>query len=179
MTGITAIAKELSQSTLNCFREYTMLNDKKYFKYFGFTEDEVNELCEINKNLTFENLESWYNGYKSSNGKKIFNTWSVVRALNSNIIENYWSPNSNEMKEIINYDIVGFREEILELINGNTIEIQLENYGVEDILNELEDNEHVKEILYSKMVTFGYLTYYNGKISIPNEELIRNWRSLL
>jgi len=58
MTGITAIAKELSQSTLNCFREYTMLNDKKYFQYFGFTEDEVNELCEINKNLTFENLES-------------------------------------------------------------------------------------------------------------------------
>ncbi|KAG4082964.1 hypothetical protein H8356DRAFT_1749639 [Neocallimastix lanati (nom. inval.)] len=186
MTGITPIAKELSQSTLNCFMEYTMLNDEKYFQYFGFTEDEVNELCEINKNLTFENLRRWYNGYKSYNGKKIFNTWSVVRALNSNIIENYWSPNTNEMKEIINYDIVGFNEEILELINGNTIEIQLENYGVEDILNELEDilneledNEHVKEILYSKMVTFGYLTYYNGKISIPNEELIRNWRSLL
>jgi hypothetical protein len=29
----------------------------------------------------------------------------------------------------------------------------------------------MKEILYSKMVTFGYLTYYKGKISIPNEEL--------
>jgi hypothetical protein len=179
MTGITAIAKELSRSTLNCFKEYTMLNDKKYYKYFGFTEEEVHELCSKNKNLTFENLRRWYNGYKSCNGKKIFNTWSVVRALNSNIIENYWSPNSNEMKEIINYDIVSFNEEILELINGNTIEIQLENYGVEDILNELEDNEHVKEILYSKMVTFGYLTYYNGKIFIPNEELIRNWRSLI
>jgi len=71
MTGITAIAKKLSQSTLNCFREYTMLNDKKYYKYFGFTEKEVHKLCKINKNLTFENLKNWYNGYKSYNCKKI------------------------------------------------------------------------------------------------------------
>jgi len=73
MTGITAIAKELSKSSLNYFKEYTMLNDKKYFEYFGFTEEEVHKLCEKYKNLSFENLESWYNGYKSSNGKKIYN----------------------------------------------------------------------------------------------------------
>ncbi|ORY09046.1 hypothetical protein LY90DRAFT_518919 [Neocallimastix californiae] len=72
---------------------------------------------------------------------------------------------------MINYDIVGVKEDILELINGNEIEIQLENYGVEDIRKVSEEEEHVKEIFYSKMVTFGYLTYYNGKISIPNKEL--------
>ncbi|KAL6594244.1 hypothetical protein U3516DRAFT_648045 [Neocallimastix sp. 'constans'] len=173
MTGITAIAKELSQSTLNCFKEYTMLNDKKYYKYFGFTEEEVQELCSKNKNLTFEDLESWYNGYKSYDGKKIFNTWSVIHALNSDIIENYWSQTGgfNEVKRTINFDIVGVKEDILELINGNEIEIKLENYGVEDIQKESEDQVHMKEILYSKMVTFGYLTYYKGKISIPNEEL--------
>ncbi|ORY11176.1 hypothetical protein LY90DRAFT_518556 [Neocallimastix californiae] len=173
MTGITAIAKELSQSTLNCFREYTMLNDKKYYKYFGFTEEEVQELCSKNKNLTFEDLESWYNGYKSYDGKKIFNTWSVIHALNSDIIENYWSQTGgfNEVKRTIDFDIVGVKEDILELINGNEIEIKLENYGVEDIQKESEDQVHMKEILYSKMVTFGYLTYYKGKISIPNEEL--------
>jgi len=173
MTGITAIAKELSQSTLNCFKEYTMLNDKKYYKYFGFTEEEVQELCSKNKNLTFEDLESWYNGYKSYDGKKIFNTWSVIHALNSDIIENYWSQTGgfNEVKRTINFDIVGVKEDILELINGNEIKIKLENYGVEDIQKESEDQVHMKEILYSKMVTFGYLTYYKGKISIPNEEL--------
>ncbi|KAL6617933.1 hypothetical protein U3516DRAFT_662107 [Neocallimastix sp. 'constans'] len=135
MTGITAIAKKLSQSTLNCFREYTMLNDKKYYKYFGFTEKEVHKL--------------------------------FIHALNSNIIENYWSQTGsfNELKKMINYDIIGVKEDILELINGNEIEIQLENYGVEDIRKVSEEEEHVKEIFYSKMVTFGYLTYYNGKIS--------------
>jgi len=150
-----------------------MLNDNQYYEYFGFTEDEVNELCEKNKNLSFENLKSWYNGYKSYNGEKIYNTWSVIQALNSNIIENYWSQTGsfNELKKMNNYDIVGVKEDILELINGNEIEIKLENYGVEDIRKESEEKEHVKEILYSKMVTFGYLTYYNGKISIPNKEL--------
>jgi len=58
---------------------------------------------------------------------------------------------------MINYDIVGVKEDILEMINGNEIEIKLENYGVEDIRKESEDNEHIKEIFYSKMVTFGYL----------------------
>ncbi|KAG4097802.1 hypothetical protein H8356DRAFT_1331038 [Neocallimastix lanati (nom. inval.)] len=113
-------------------------------------------LCKINKNLTFENLKSWYNGYKSYNGEKIFNTWSVIHALNSNIIENYWSQtgNFNEVKRMINYDIVGVKEDILEMINGNEIEIKLENYGVEDIRKESEDNEHIKEILYSKMEEF-------------------------
>ena len=75
------------------------------------------------------------------------------------------------MKRTINFDIVGVKEDILELINGNEIKIKLENYGVEDIQKESEDQVHMKEILYSKMVTFGYLTYYKGKISIPNEEL--------
>ena len=34
MTGITAITKKLSQSSLKCFSEYTMINDKNYYKYF-------------------------------------------------------------------------------------------------------------------------------------------------
>jgi hypothetical protein len=127
-----------------------MLNDKKYYKYFGFTEEEVNELCSKNKKLTFEDLESWYNGYKSSNGKKIYNTWSVIHALNKNNIENYWSLTGSfkVVKRMINYDIVGVKEEILELINGNEIEIKLENYGVEDIRKESKEKELVKEILY-------------------------------
>ncbi|KAL6602417.1 hypothetical protein U3516DRAFT_815693 [Neocallimastix sp. 'constans'] len=173
MTGITTITKELSQSSLNCFSEYTMLNDNQYYEYFGFTEEEVHKLCEKYKNLSFENLKSWYNGYKSYNGEKIFNTWSVIHALNKNNIENYWSLTGsfNVVKGMINSDIVGVKEDILEMINGNEIEIRLENYGVEEIQKESGDKEHVKEILYSKMVTFGYLTYYNGKVSIPNKEL--------
>jgi len=45
MTGIVPLAKELSQSTINCIDEYSMLNDEKYYQYFGFTEQEVRKLC--------------------------------------------------------------------------------------------------------------------------------------
>jgi hypothetical protein len=45
MTGILPIAKQLSQSTLNCFTEYSILEDDKYYQYFGFTGKEVKELC--------------------------------------------------------------------------------------------------------------------------------------
>jgi len=36
-------------------------------------------------------------------------------------------------------------------------------------------NDGIKEELYSKMVTFGFLTYYNDEISIPNEELLEKF----
>ncbi|ORX48471.1 hypothetical protein BCR32DRAFT_281560 [Anaeromyces robustus] len=36
----------------------------------------------INKSITYEKLENWYNGYKGPNGEKIFNTWSICQALN-------------------------------------------------------------------------------------------------
>ena len=80
MTGILPIAKQLSQSTLNCFDEYSMLSDKTYYKYFGFTEQEVRNLCN-NDEKKYKELENWYNGYKAYNGEKIFNTWSVIHAL--------------------------------------------------------------------------------------------------
>ena len=42
------------------------------------------------------------------------------------------------MKRINNYDIVDVKKDILELINGNEIEIILTNYGVNNIQNELK-----------------------------------------
>ena len=52
-----------------------------YYQYFGFTEEEVKNICKNNKTITYEMLEEWYNGYKGPNGEKIFNPWSVCHAL--------------------------------------------------------------------------------------------------
>ncbi len=37
----------------------------------------------------------------------------------------------------------------------------------------------MKKELYSKMVTFGFLSYYRGEISIPNKELLEKFKILL
>jgi len=42
-----------------------------------------------------------------------------------------------------------------------------------------EFNINKKKQLYSKMVTFGFLTYYDGKISIPNKELQEEFIKIL
>lgn len=72
MTGILPIAKYSSGSELNMFAEFTMVNSPMFGTYFGFTDDEVDDLyerycreCENreNKNVTRKGLRDWYNGY--------------------------------------------------------------------------------------------------------------------
>ena len=46
MTGILPIARYNTQSALNNFSEYTILNPGPFSQYYGFTEDEVKTLCE-------------------------------------------------------------------------------------------------------------------------------------
>ena len=62
MTGILPIKKYGSHSALNMFSEYSMTNPRELAEYFGFTEDEVRELCK-EYNMSFEEARAWYDGY--------------------------------------------------------------------------------------------------------------------
>lgn len=83
----------------------------------------------------------------------------------------------NEIINIINFDITGIKNEIIELIKGNEISIELRKFDADELQKEYkgddrgENNDTIRRSLFSKMVVFGFLTYYNKKISIPNEEL--------
>ena len=63
LTGILPIKKEKTQSALNNFREYSMLNAGCLASYIGFTEDEVKALCETYKK-DFTEVKRWYDGYQ-------------------------------------------------------------------------------------------------------------------
>ena len=53
LTGILPIKKVKTQSALNNFDEFTMLDARAFAPYIGFTEDEVRELCkEKQRDLT-------------------------------------------------------------------------------------------------------------------------------
>ena len=59
LTGILPIKKVKTQSALNNFDEFTMIDAGVLAPYFGFTEEEVNGLCEkYNKN--YEEVKRWY-----------------------------------------------------------------------------------------------------------------------
>jgi len=118
MTGILPISKSNSSKSLNNFMEYTMLEDTLFYKYFGLTENEVRNLCEINGKLKYEDMENWYNGYRNYNGEKIFNIWSVISALRNNSFNKYWvnSGSKKELRKSIDFSLKGVKEEFLELI---------------------------------------------------------------
>jgi len=54
-------------------------------------------------------------------------------------------------------------------LNIKYCNFNLENFGAEDLLNKLKNNnkkvnnDEIKKEMYSKIVTFGFLTYYDGK----------------
>ena len=63
MTGILPIKKYGSHSALNMFTEYSMTDPGDFAEYFGFTEQEVLELCEKYE-MSFEEAKIWYDGYQ-------------------------------------------------------------------------------------------------------------------
>ena len=97
MTGILPIAKYSSGSELNMFFEYSMASRVKYSEYFGFSEEEVDELYEkylmIKKepHVTREGLRLWYDGYKTADRRRLYNPRSVVGALSDDQLGSYWT----------------------------------------------------------------------------------------
>ena len=89
MTGILPIKKYGTHSALNMFREYSMLKSVALNRYIGFTNDEVEGLCQ-KYNMDFETMKSWYNGYKL--GKtEIYCPNSVVNAILERSFDDYWT----------------------------------------------------------------------------------------
>ncbi|ORX76574.1 hypothetical protein BCR32DRAFT_248635 [Anaeromyces robustus] len=191
MTGILPIGKNLTGSALNFFSEYSMLKDDIYYEYFGFKEKEVEALCKINGKLKLKEMKERYNGY-NINGENIFNSFSIVNALRNNSTGNYWTSTGpmKEIKESFNFNIYGIKDDFLKLITHDKIKIKLDGYGVgnkqKQAINEetkqnslINNNESMKNEMYSLMVVYGFLTYNEGEIRIPNEELFEKFKQIL
>ena len=119
MTGVLPIKKYSSGSALNMFDEYTFLKDRIFGEYFGFTEEEVIEICNKNGKMNFKELESWYNGYFTATEIKIYNPRSVVKALQNNYCDSYWTNTGemNEVAEYLKYNVLDIREEVIEMVS--------------------------------------------------------------
>lgn len=65
LTGILPIKKYNSQSALNNFDEINMLTPGNFAPYFGFTDEDLNRICELPQNAISKSLlKEWYEGYK-------------------------------------------------------------------------------------------------------------------
>lgn len=174
MTGILPIAKYSSGSELNMFDEFNFTNDNLYDDYFGFQEHEVIKLCDEHQTISYDELKQWYDGYFTSSGKSLFNPRSVSKAITRGICLNYWTETGpmNEIAECIEHNVDAVREDIVKLVAGIPIPIKLSGYSAAQLHLNTRD-----EIL-SAMVVYGFLSYYDGLLRIPNHELMEKFQSL-
>ena len=170
MTGILPIARYNTQSALNNFSEYTILNPGKFAKYYGFTEDEVKTLCE-KYHLDFETTKFWYDGYNVG-GYEIYNPSSIKKLITLKKFNNYWTETSayGLVKDAINQNFEGLKDDIIKLCSGTSIRI----YDIESF-NTAETNFPNKDSIYVYLVHLGYLGYNDedSTIYVPNEETRR------
>ena len=170
MTGILPIARYNTQSALNNFSEYTMLNPGRFSQYYGFTEDEVKTLCE-KYHLDFETTKFWYDGYKVGE-YELYNPNSIIELINHGTYKSYWSATAayDIVKEAINQNFEGLKDDIIKLCSGTSIRI----YDIESF-NTADTTFPNKDSIYVYLVHLGYLGYNDEDetIYVPNEETRR------
>ena len=183
MTGILPIAKYSSGSPLNMFNEYTMADTgiARFSTCFGFTDKEVLDLYQKYSAVTekagfsFQELKIWYDGYQTADGESVYNPRSVIRALSENHLGTYWSSTGpyDEIFFYINHNLHEVKEDIVRMVAGEWIEVSIKNFTAETM--EL----HSREDIFSAMLVYGMLTHKDGKIAIPNKELMLKYEEVL
>lgn len=181
MTGILPIAKYSSGSELNMFLEYTMATREKYSAYFGFDNEEVDELYHRylknteNPHISREGLRSWYDGYQTLEGKRMYNPRSVICALKDNQLGNYWT-SSGPYDEIFYYiekNVADVRNDLALMVSGASVPANVQEYAAVSM------NLSTRDEIFSAMAVYGFLSYENGRVTIPNKELMDKFAEML
>lgn len=167
LTGILPIKKIKTQSALNNFDEFTMLDAKILAPYVGFTENEVKGLCE-QYGRDFEEVKYWYDGYLLAK-EHVYNPKAVVSLMMWGEFQSYWSMTGTyeAILPLINMDFDGLRSAIIKMLSGEAVEIEASSYQ-----NDMVTFENMDDVL-TLLIHLGYLAYdkANKTTFIPNEEI--------
>ena len=177
LTGILRVAKESLFSGINNIGIYSVL-DRKYSKYFGFTQEEVDELI---GRAQLENLANqvkvWYNGYNIGQ-TTIYNPWSILNFLANEYheLKAYWVNTSDNalVASLITTMPPEIQRDFASLIAGNMIEEKVDENIVFSGLDKSLD------AIWSLLLLSGYLTWNSYQLvgnkrlcqlRLPNKEV--------
>ena len=195
MTGILPIKKYGQHSALNMFDEYSIITPMQLAPYTGFTEEEVKEKCnEFGRD--YEIIKEWYNGYDITDiippdpnyelqkaiGKEIsqkhysiYSPLSVVKAISTGIIQNYWNKTENyeALAEYIRMNLEGLKDSVALLMEGGRIKVNISKYQ-----NDMTSFNGSNDVLVM-LIHLGYLGYdvENKEVFIPNNEILDEFKT--
>ena len=167
ITGILPIKKIKDESALNNFREFTMLDSYPITKYYGFTEEEVHELCEQYE-MDFDSVKAWYNGYLIDD-MHMYNPNSVSLAMDRHKFDSYWRNTSSfeSINTFITMNYEGLKDDVLTMLSGGKVRLNVNHFQ-----NDLSTVASKDDAL-TALIHLGYLGYDADRKSayIPNYEV--------
>ncbi|MBR6221840.1 MAG: AAA family ATPase [Lachnospiraceae bacterium] len=192
MTGILPIKKYGKHSALNMFDEYSIIAPLQFAPSTGFTEEEVKELC-AKYNVSYDEIKNWYDGYVISkeipievrdkyrageykdNLISVYSPLSVVKAVSSGIIQNYWNKTENyeALAEYIRMDYDGLKDAVAFLMDGGRLKVNIQKYQ-----NDMTTFESSNDVLVM-LIHLGYLGYdiETKEAFIPNKEILDEFKN--
>ena len=175
ITGILPIKKVKDESALNNFCEYSMINSKRFTKFFGFTESEVKALCDQYK-MDFESVKTWYDGYLIS-GMHMYNPNSVCMSMLEKEYSSYWKNTSafSTINDFISLDYDGLKQDILRMLEGERVSVDVDTFS-----NDFSIIRSKNEAL-TALIHLGYLAYdAKRKVAyVPNFEVSMAFHSAI
>ena len=168
MTGILPIKKYKTESALNNFIEYSMVEPVDMAPYFGFTKEEVEALAERHR-VDFDELEKWYDGYQIGDEQSIFNPNSVMQALRSRRCRSYWGATGayDAVAHYISMNYEGLKDDIVQMVAGERCAV--DPTGFQNDMSVI----HSKDDVLTVLIHLGYLSYdwKENECYIPNREV--------
>ena len=183
LTGCLRISKESIFTGMNNLEMISILT-KNYAEYFGFTEEEVRQICRDYKlEHKYELIREWYNGYVFGD-TNVYNPWSLVRfikdlkAYEDEFPSAYWANTSSNsiVCSLIEMADEETKKEIESLIEGKAVEKPVHEDITYDEIYQSMDN------LWNFMFFTGYFRKEGERmdertkqlfvtLSIPNQEV--------
>ena len=168
MTGILPIKKYKTQSAMNNFKEYSMVSPGRLSALFGFTASEVRELAS-KKNVDFEELKKWYDGYQIGLDTGIFNPNSVMQAVDNGYCDSFWASTGayDAIVPYIKMNYEGLKDDVVSLISGDRVKVNTAKF--QNDMSVIRSKDDVLTVL----IHLGYLSYdwQKKECYVPNYEV--------
>ncbi|MCQ2330327.1 MAG: ATP-binding protein [Paludibacteraceae bacterium] len=176
MTGILPIKKYNTQSALNNFREYSMIDPDVLAPYFGFTEQEVVDLA-TKHNADIDALRMWYDGYKIGDEPSMYNPYSVMEAIRRKKCKSYWQTTGayDMVVTYIQMNFEGLKDDIIRMLAGDSIDVNTTMFN-----NDMKVIECKDDVL-TVLIHLGYLSYDEDAKTcrIPNKEVAEQFENAI
>ena len=185
MTGILPIKKYKTESALNNFIEYSMVDPGDMGCFFGFTRNEVEALAD-KYGADFDELEKWYDGYQIGPQPSMFNPNSVMQAIRKRRCKSYWASTGafDAVAYYIQMNFEGLKDNIIRMLAGGRCKVSTS--GFQNDMSIVRTRDDALTVL----IHLGYLAYDWNKDEcyIPNKEVsdemenavkVTDWRPVI